>query len=241
MARIATRLRLAAGFVGGWLLQNLGRLLFWIVASGLLFCLIVGGIAYYLVREETTTCQTTAGVMVLIGSAIVGVISGGAFTAAKTLAGWVDGINLGPMVSKAIFAQTLGVTDKRPEGKTALAKSLQGASVGTVKETLGTAFGEIFATRALDRWLPAPGRWLASKIVNTAGRLATQQVISRLPGKPDDNAAINLVDLRNQIGEQIDGTAAGFVTFRAKLVAVAAMLLGAIVVLLLVFSLTAAM
>ncbi|MEM8864978.1 MAG: hypothetical protein AAGF31_05470, partial [Planctomycetota bacterium] len=151
MARLTTVLRPVAK----WIAENVGRFVYWVLAVAVLFGGAMAAITYALVRTEGATCQILAGLIMVAGVAIISVVVGGLLTAVRTLQGWVGATGLGPTVSKTLFAQTLGVSDKRPEGKTELAKSLQGKAVGEVRERLRQAFTDVFARRELDRWLPA--------------------------------------------------------------------------------------
>ena len=223
-------LRTSAGYAATWLLHNLARFLFWWFAVAVAFGGITGAATYALVREETNSCQIASAVIVALGTFLVATISGAAMTATKTLEKWIAATNLGPMVSQAIFAQVLGVSDKRPEGRTELAKSLQGAKVGDVRRRLKEAFSEAFASKSLDRWLPATGKWLASKIVNTAGAAAANLALDRIPGDPEEETPIDLRRVRDDLSAEIQQQASGFVTFRSRLLASSAFLIGVVVV-----------
>lgn len=234
MPRILHTLRTAAGMLAKWVALNFARLFFWVLLTAAAFGAAMGLATYALVRGQSPTCQIVAGLICGLGVVLVALIAGAALAVTKTLENWVAATNLGPMVSQALFAQTLGVSDKRPEGKTELAKSLQGATVGEVRRRLKAAFAEVFATKSLDRWLPASGRWLASRVVNTAGSLAARAAIDHLPGAPADETPIDLLRLRDQMGDEIERRATGFVTLRARLTALAVLIAGGVIILLLV-------
>lgn len=231
MARLVPLLRTGFGFLFRWLAQNILRVAGWVIGTGLLFFLGVGGLSWYLMKGEPTAAQWSAAGVVATGSVVVGLLAGLALAAVATLGAWVRGADLGGLVSKAVFSQTLSVTDRRPAGRGELAESLNGATIGEVKQRLSNSFGEVFTSGALDRWLPAQGRWLLAKIINTAAWYATRSVIDRIPGSDNDKHKIDLLSLRNEVGNEIEDRAVGFVGLRAKLFAWAVIGIGVLVVL----------
>lgn len=239
MARVVPLTRAAIRFAGGWLLQNFLRVAGWVLGTGLLFCLVVGGISWYLMQGEPAAARWSAGAVVAIGAVVVGLLAGLALAAVATLGAWVRDADLGGLVSKAVFSQTLSVSDKRPQGRGELAESLNGATVGEVKQRLQSSFGEVFTSGILDRWLPAKGRWLLAKIINTAAWYATRGVIDRIPGSDDDKHKIDLLSLRNEVGNEIEDRAVDFIGLRAKLFAWAVIGIGVLVVLISVAGLRA--
>ena len=241
MPRILPAARAIVSLLAGWLAANLLRVVGWIVATGLVFLLIVGGICWLLLRNEPASAQWTAAVLTLLATAIVGLISGAALAAVATLGAWVREADLGGLLSKAVFSQTLGVSDKRPAGRGELAESIQGATVGEVKQRLTAEFKETLTGGSLVRWLPAQGRWLLAKLVSTAAWFATLGVIDQIPGSSAEHAEINLLKLRNDIGDAIEDRAVDFVGLRAKLLAAIVAAIAATVVLLTAAGLRAAL
>ena len=234
MAFLPSRIRLAARFLTGWIVENLVRFLFWTLLVTSVFGAALGVIAYVLVKDQSTACQVTSVSVVGLGSVLFGGVAGGALAAVRSLEEWVTHLGLGPLASKAVFAETLGVSDKQPSGTTELAKSLQGATVGDAKRRLQSAFTDTFKSRSLDRWLPSTGRWLASRVLNTAGWLATRAAISQFPGSPDDDTPIDLLGLRDAMGRRIDEQAVEIVALRANAFAWGVLGIGSVLVVALV-------
>ncbi|MEM6331608.1 MAG: hypothetical protein AAF790_15355 [Planctomycetota bacterium] len=216
MPLIPPEYRAALRFVAGWVAANLARFLAWAALVAALSGGVMGLLTYLLVREERAAVQIACGVLFAIGALVAGGVAGGLLAAVRSLAGWITDSGLGPMASRAVFAEKLGVTDKRPEGTTELAQSLHGATLGEAKRKLQDAFARVFESGSLDRWLPTQGRWLASRVLNTAGWAAARVVIGQLPGNPGDAAALDLLSLRTAVGEQIERQAIGYVALHLR-------------------------
>lgn len=219
-----------------WIAGHLVRVAVCVLLVGLLFGGVVGGLGWLLVRESDALTLWLAGAVVLVGSAAVGVVAGGLLAGTTGVREWIESLALGPTVSRVLFAQTLGVTDKRPKGDTRLAQSLDGATVGDARRRLREAFHEAFQSRSLDRWLPSQGRWLTSRIVNTAGWIAAKTAIAQLPGQVTDEARFELLGFRDALGKTIDQTALAYTVGRVRWLAWAVISFGATLTLTLVIA-----
>ncbi|MEM9185940.1 MAG: hypothetical protein AAGB00_05525 [Planctomycetota bacterium] len=218
----------------GWVAGHAIRVAVWVLLVGLGFGAVAAGLAWLVVRECDALALWLAGGAVLVGSAAVGVVAGTLLAGATGAREWIAGLALGPAVSRALFAETLGVTENRPRGNTPLAESLDGATVGEARRRLREAFHQAFQSRSLDRWLPSQGRWLMSRVVNGAGWIAAKAAIAQLPGDVTDEARFELLGFRDALGKTIDETATAYTVGRVRWLAWGVISLGATLTLVLV-------
>ncbi|TWT65940.1 hypothetical protein Pla123a_48510 [Posidoniimonas polymericola] len=209
--------------------DNLHRFFTGALLGGGLFALLVGGLCYYLVSDQAYWRLVAVSILVSIGVMLAGLASGVRLAVTETLRDWVNATSVGPMLSKVIFKQALGVSDKRPEGSKAVAAELDGATVGQAKERLAEHLGDLFGGDSLDRWLPAQGRWIAKKLTGAAGWAITERLIEHIPGTPGDHARLDLLAMRDGLSDGLADKAVTLVTARATAVAIAAVGVAAVV------------
>lgn len=196
---------------------NLKRFLLGALIGGGVFALLVGGLGYFLVREEPFWRLATVGVLTAIGTMIVAVVIGARMTASQALRDWVDASGVGPLLSKVIFKQALGVSDKKPQGSKQLASELDGATLGDAKSKLTEHLGELFLGDSLDRWLPAQGRWVAKKLTSSAGWAVMRTLLQHIPGADQDDARVDLLALRDGLSDGLADKAVSLMTGRATI------------------------
>lgn len=209
--------------------DNVQRFVTGALLGGGLFALVVGGFSFYLVSDQDYWRLVVVGIVVAIGVMLAGLASGVRLAVTQTLRDWVVSSGVGPMLSKVIFKQALGVSDKRPEGSKAVAAELDGATVGMAKERLAEHLGDLFGGGSLDRWLPAQGRWVAKKLTGAAGWVIMQQIIQHIPGLPGDQAKLDLLAMRDALSDGLADKAVTLLTARATAVAIAAVVVVAAV------------
>jgi hypothetical protein len=211
------------------ILDNAQRFVSGAFVGGALFAVLVGGLCYFLVREEPFWQLAVVSTLVALGTMLAGVVWGVRLAATETLRGWVEATGVGPMLSKVIFKQALGVSDKRPGGSSEITAELQGATLGEAKTKLAARLGAIFSGNSLDRWLPAQGRWLAKRLTSAAGWAVTRTLLDRFPESDRDGEPINLLALRDGLSTGLADKAVTLVTARATIVALGAVLVAAVV------------
>lgn len=205
----------SAGALFRLITENLRRFVVGFVTGAVSYALVLGLVAYVLLRGEASWQTTTAAVLVALGAVLAGVVTGARAAATETLRDWVDSTSAGPMLSKVIFKQALGVSEKRPEGSKQLAAELEVMTVGQAKAKLVEKLSELFHSDALDRWLPSQGRWVAKKLTSTAGWLVVRSLIARVPGAEDDHARLDLLELRDRVSDGLRDKAVDLVLGRA--------------------------
>lgn len=216
-------------FLARLIADNLRRFLQGALVGGGGFALVVGGVCYYLVSDQAFWRLVVVGVLVAVGVMLTGLVCGVRLAVTETIRDWVRATGVGPMLSKVIFKQALGVSDKRPDGSKTVAAELDGATVGQAKERLSEHFTSLFFGDSLERWLPAQGRWIAKKLTGAAGWAVTQQLIEHIPGLPGDNARVDLLAMRDGLSEGLADKAVSLATARATAVALAAIGVAAVV------------
>ncbi len=209
--------------------DNAKRFLTGALFGGAMFAVLVGGLCYYLVREEPFWRLAVVSSLVAVGTMLAAVVSGVRLAATETLRGWVEATGVGPMLSRVIFKQALGVSDKRPGGSNEIAAELNGATLGEAKAKVGARLGAIFSGDSLDRWLPAQGRWIAKRLTSAAGWAVTRTLLDRFPESDRDGEPINLLALRNGLSDGLADKAVTLVTARATIVALGAVAVAAAV------------
>lgn len=223
------RVRQAAGLLARTAATHLRRFLSGAMVGGALFLLAVGGVCFLLVHESAFWRLATVSTLVAFGAMVTALVTGGLFMASAALRDWVEAANIGPTLSKVLFKQALGVSDKRPHGSPQLAERLEGMTVGEAKRALLERFSELFAGESLNRWLPSQGRWIARRLTGAAGWAATRAVVAHAPELKEDDAPLDLLGLRTRLSSTLTDTAIGLATRRAWAVGLAAVAVAAAV------------
>ncbi|MCA9238923.1 MAG: hypothetical protein KDA37_01935 [Planctomycetales bacterium] len=219
----------AAGALFKLVAENVKRFTLGFLSGAACYALLLGAMAYSLLRNESPWQTYVAGVLVAVGAILAGVVTGARVAATQTLRDWVDSTGAGPMLSKVIFKQALGVSEKRPEGSKQVAAELEGMTVGQAKAKLVEKLSELFHSDALDRWLPSQGRWVAKKLTSTAGWLVVRSLVARVPGADDDHASLDLLALRDRVSDGLTDKAVSLVLGRATALSWAVILAAGVV------------
>ena len=98
----------AAGALFKLVAENVKRFTLGFLSGAACYALLLGAMAYSLLRNESPWQTYVAGVLVAVGAILAGVVTGARVAATQTLRDWVDSTGAGPMLSKVIFKQALG-------------------------------------------------------------------------------------------------------------------------------------
>ncbi|QDU91364.1 hypothetical protein Pla175_47860 [Pirellulimonas nuda] len=213
---------------------NLKRFFVSAVIGVALFAAIVGAGAFYLAQNAGGVSQAAVAVVVAVASLITGLLWAAVATAHGFLQTVVESTGVGPLISKLVFKQALGVSDKRPQGSSEVAAELDAADDRQAKQAVETRLASVFSSAKLEEWLPARGRWIAKKLIGSVGWAVTTAVLGRLPAGP-----VNLLDLRSHLADGLNDAAVGI--FTTRLVVAATLATGALAFLCLAAAVLAAL
>ncbi len=181
------------------------------------FAATVGAGAFFVAQQAGPWSQAAVAMVVAIASLIAGLLWAAVATAQGFVESMIEATGVGPLISKLVFKQALGVSDKRPQGSSEVAGELENADPTEAKRVVETRLASVFSSKQLEEWLPARGRWIAKKLIGSVGWAVTTAVLGRLPDR--DGKSLELLDLRNRLADGLNNAAVGIFTTRLVMLA----------------------
>ena len=174
-----------------------------VVGVGVLFTIAVL-VAVYVGAVSGPTWRTPAlfsAVIVLCG--IVTIAMAGNLAVVLSLAQAVRAKRLAQRVFTGLFEELLGVTDENPQGTHEQTQRLHGMPIPELREKLKQA-GKHMLDHPIADFLPAFMRWLVRKAERVLVWATVRVIVSYASAKADQNRAVDLLALRENLAAIVD-------------------------------------